>query len=114
MRLMKPPCVCDACTIEAKCALRKKYDLAKIAEKQYRYSLVESRSGANPSESELTALDEFVTPSIRNGQSIHHILASNPDSISICEKTLYRCINARLIAVRNFDMPRIIRMKPRE
>lgn len=92
----------------------KKYNIAKIVEKQYRFALVESRSGANISESEMMAFDKFVMPSIREGQSIRHIPASNPDSFSICGKVLYRPISARMIVAWKFDMPRIIWMKPRK
>jgi len=113
-RLKKPPYVCNGCTEEYRCVLQKRYYIAKKAEEQYRDTLVESRTGANITEAELLALDELVTPLIRKGQSIHHIMASNPDSFSICEKTLYRYIKARMIAARNFDMPRIIRMRPRK
>lgn len=113
-RLMKPPYVCNGCETERKCVLRKKYYLAVKAEKQYRYTLVESRAGANISEAERLALDELVTPLIRKGQSINHIMASNPDSFSICQKTMYRYIKARMIAARSFDMPRTIRMRPRK
>lgn len=39
-QLMNPPYVCNACTTKPKCMLRKKYNIAKIAEKQYRYALL--------------------------------------------------------------------------
>ena len=113
-RLMKPPYVCNGCETEHRCVLRKKYYIAVKAEEQYRHILVESRTGANISEAELLALDEFVTPLIRKGQSVHHIMASNPDSFTICEKTLYRYIHMRMIAARSFDMPRALRMRRRK
>ena len=112
-RLTYPPYVCNGCQEEHKCVLRKKYYLYKAAQKEYKDLLVQSRTGANITEPELAKLDKFVSPLVRNGQSIHHIMASNPDSFEICEKTLYRYVNARMIAARNYDMPRIMRIKPR-
>ena len=114
LRLSYPPYVCNGCKDEQKCVLHKKYYLHKTAQKEYKELLSESRTGANITEAELSAMDDFVSPLIRNGLSVHHIMASNPDSFDICEKTLYRYINARMIAAKNYDMPRIIRMKPRK
>jgi len=76
--------------------------------------LVESRIGANITEDELLALDEIVSPLIRRGQSIHHIVTSNADQFNISEKTIYRYVDGRLLTARNIDMPRVCRMKPRK
>jgi IS30 family transposase len=76
--------------------------------------LVETRSGANISEDELHALDNFVSPLIQRGQSVHHIVANNPDQFSVSEKSIYRYVAGGLLKAKNIDMPRVCRMKPRK
>ena len=74
----------------------------------------ESRSGFNLCEDELKQLDSVISPLLKNGQSIHHILANNQDKISCCEKTAYIYADSGLFSARNIDMPRKVRFKPRK
>lgn len=113
-RLDQPPYVCNGCETEHVCTLRKRYYLHRLAQKAYQEMLKESRVGANISEEELLSLDKFISPLIRNGQSIHHIVISNPDEFTCSEKTIYRYINGCLLSARNIDMPRVCRLKPRK
>jgi IS30 family transposase len=108
-----PPYVCNGCTNEHRCTLRKLYYTSKRAHKSYREILVQSRQGANISEKELLQLDRLVSPLIKQGQSVHHIAVHNSDEFTISEKTLYRYVNGGLLAARNIDMPRVVRFKPR-
>lgn len=48
------------------------------------------------------------------GQSLHHIVVSNPDEFTCSEKTIYRYVNGCLLSARNIDMPRVCRLKPRK
>jgi IS30 family transposase len=75
---------------------------------------VESRTGANISEEELIALDEFVSPLLRQGQSPHHIVANNPDQFNVSEKSIYRYVAGNLLSAKNIDLPRVVRLKPRK
>lgn len=113
-KLAAPPYVCNGCPDTKKCVLIKKNYNHRTAQKEYKVLLSQARSGANISEAALKSLDEFVSPLIKKGQAIHHIVVSNPDQFNLCEKTLYRYVDARLIAARNYDLPRVIRMKPRK
>jgi len=113
-KLYSPPYVCNGCEDERKCVLRKRYYLHKKAHQAYREMLSESRSGANISEDELRALDEFVSPLLINGQSPHHIVANSPDSFNVSEKTIYRYVAGRLLLAHTLDMPRVCRIKPRK
>ena len=94
--------------------LRKRYYLHKPAHDAYRETLRESRIGANISEDELLALDEFVSPLIMRGQSVHHIAVNNPDRFNVSEKSLYRYAAGGLLRAKNIDMPRVVRLKPRK
>lgn len=114
IRLALPPYVCNGCGTEYLCTLRKKYYLHRPAQIAYKEMLVESRVGVNISEEELLRLDEFISSLIQNGQSIHHIVVSNPDEFTCSEKSIYRYVNGCLLSARNIDMPRVCRIKPRK
>jgi len=113
-RLYEPPYCCNGCAEEHKCTLRKRYYLHRKAHEAYREMLVESRTGANISEDELMALDEFVSPLLRHGQSPHHIVANNPDQFNVSEKTIYRYVAGNLLTAKNIDMSRVCRIRPRK
>jgi IS30 family transposase len=76
--------------------------------------LVESRAGANITEDELLYLDEWISPLIQRGQSIHHIAVHNADKLEVSEKSIYRYVSGGLLKAKNIDMPRICRLKPRK
>ena len=113
-RLLDPPYVCNGCLDEFQCVLRKKYYINSKAHEAYREMLIESRVGANLTEDELLAIDEIVSPLIRRGQSVHHIVANNPDSFNVSEKSIYRYVDGGLLSAKNIDMPRVCRIKPRK
>lgn len=113
-KLFEAPYVCNGCFEERQCVLSKKYYLHKPAQEAYREMLVESRTGANMTEDELLALDEIVSPLIRQGQSVHHISVHNADQLEVSEKSIYRYVSGGLLKARNVDMPRVCRLKPRK
>jgi len=113
-RLSEPPYTCNGCLDEHLCVLRKRYYLHKKAHEAYREMLIESRTGANITQDELLTLDTFISPLIRRGQSIHHIVSNNKDEFNVSEKTLYRYVDGGLLYAKNIDMPRVCRMKPRK
>ena len=113
LNLETPPYVCNGCQKETQCVLRKRYYLYRLAQKNYRNLLVSTREGANITEDELCALDTLVSPLVRQGQSVHHILANHPDRFDLHEKTLYRYIAGGLLRAKNGDMPRVCSLKPR-
>jgi len=113
-RLALPPYVCNGCETEHLCTLKKQYYLHRPAQIAYKEKLVDSRVGANMSQEELFRLDQFISPLIQKGQSVHHIVVSNPDEFTLSEKTIYRYVNGSLLSARNIDMPRVCRLKPRK
>lgn len=112
-KLDSPPYVCNGCDQEPVCVLRKRFYHHNLAHKNYRHLLVGSREGVNIEEAELTAIDTLVTPLIRAGQSVHHILVNNPDLLWVNEKTVYRYIAGGLLHAKKGDMPRVCMLKPR-
>lgn len=112
-KLAVAPYVCNGCPDERACVLRKRYYLHRLAHQNYRDLLVDTREGANITEDELLALDTLVSPLIRQGQSVHHILTNHPDRFDLNEKTVYRYIAGGLLRAKNGDMPRVCSLKPR-
>lgn len=109
-----PPYVCNGCRDEHKCVLRKKYYIHDTAENAYRELLSDARSGACLAEEEKQEVGELLSAGLRQGQSVHHILAANPDSFRLSEKSIYRYINCGILAhPRRIDLPMAPRMKPR-
>jgi IS30 family transposase len=113
-RLYEAPYCCNGCFDESQCVLRKKYYINKKAHEAYREMLIESRLGANITEDELLILDELVSPLIRRGQSVHHIVKNNADKFNISEKSIYRYVDGGLLSAKNIDMPRVVRIKTRK
>ena len=112
-KLAAAPYVCNGCKDESVCVLRKRYYLHNPAHGNYREILVDSREGANITEGELLTLDALVSPLVKGGQSVHHVLTNNPDLFSVNEKTVYRYIAGGLLRAKNGDMPRVCMLRPR-
>ncbi|MBP3897936.1 MAG: IS30 family transposase, partial [Mogibacterium sp.] len=110
-RLEKPPYVCNGCPEDRKCTLERHYYKARYAQKEYKETLSESRSGFCITEDELAALNRTVSPLIKNGQSIHHISLNHSDEIHYSEKTLYNFMDAGLLDAKNIDLPRKVRFR---
>jgi len=112
-KLARAPYVCNGCEQEVRCVLRKRYYLHNLAQKHYRDLLIGAREGANITEEQLCSLDALVSPLVRQGQSVHHILTNHPDRFDLHEKTVYRYIAGGLLRAKNGDMPRVCSLKPR-
>ena len=112
-KLSRAPYICNGCKEESRCVLRKQYYIHHPAQNKYRDLLVRTREGANITEDELRALDALVSPLVRQGQSVHHILTQHPDRFDLHEKTVYRYIAGGLLQAKNGDMPRVCMLKPR-
>lgn len=113
-RLKTAPYVCNGCSDFKKCTLEKCFYQAATAEKEYRQILSESRQGISLSEAEVKYLDTLISPLIMKGQSLNHICASNRDSISVSESTIYRLIDYNVFSARNIDLPRKVRYSKRK
>lgn len=112
-RLLKPPYVCNGCPERNKCTLEKHLYDAVRAQKEYVAVRSESRSGFNLTEEEIREMDSVISPLLRSGQSLHHIMVHNPDRINCCEKSAYAYLDSGLFTARNIDAPRIVRLRPR-
>ena len=110
----KPPYVCNACTKSGHCLFDKYLYNAEHADREYREQLKKSRRGIDLTKEEFIALDELVSPLIRKGQPLAHILKEHEDEIPVGERTLYNYIDKGYLTVRNIDMRRTVRYKKRK
>ncbi|NLC03860.1 MAG: IS30 family transposase [Tissierellia bacterium] len=113
-KLKSTPYVCNNCENRNRCTLKKSFYSAKAAQKDYEGLLVEARIGLESSPEEIMRLDNIIKPLIDQGQSVHHILANNKDSIMVCEKTIYKYIEVGALSIKNIDLPRKVRYRPRK
>lgn len=111
-KLLKPPYVCNGCNNQSRCTLEKRLYHYDYAQKEYKNTLVEARSGINFTEQELHSLDELLTKLIKEqGQSIHHAYINNKNSIMCSEREIYNLIDMAVLQVRNIDLPRKVRFR---
>lgn len=111
IRLTFPPYVCNGCQERGHCTLEKQMYFAGYAQKEYEQTKREASSGIALNKEELRQLDEFISPLIKKGQSIQHIMSNNPSAFSLSSKTIYHYIDAGLLSVRNIDLPRKVRYR---
>lgn len=111
--LDQAPYVCNGCPTKTSCRLSKYWYRAIQANLAYREQLSGSRVGINLTPDELAALDDLVSPLIRQGQSLNHIFSSHTEEIGCSRKTLYSYINQGCLSVINLDLPRLVRYKKR-
>ncbi|WP_235839251.1 helix-turn-helix domain-containing protein [Clostridium sp. Marseille-P2415] len=109
----KTPYVCNGCSEVKKCTLTKTIYDALEAHRQASEKIAESRSGILSTEGEIVRLNEILVPLIKQGQSIHQIYLNNKDELTCSENTLYNYIDGSLFDVRNIDLPRKVKYRPR-
>ena len=105
--------VCNSCENLKSCNLDKYFYTAQEAQKQYEYTLKDSRQGVNLNTSELIELAHIICPLIKKGQSIYTILNNHPE-ITLCEKTIYNYIEMGLFKdwdVTNLTLKRKVKRK---
>ena len=104
---------CRNCKDKQKCTLRKYEYQPNHADASYKDTLSESRKGLAIDPLELERINQIISPLVKNGQSIHHVLMNNADELMVSEKTAYNYLNAGLFDADKMDCPRIVRMRPR-
>lgn len=104
---------CNNCPNIKSCKLDKYFYKAEEAQKDYEYTLRDSRQGVNLNTSELIELAHIICPLIKKGQSIYTILNNHPE-IKLCEKTIYNYIEMGLFKdwdVTNLTLKRKVKRK---
>ena len=112
-RLAAAPYVRNGCPDEVRCRLRRLHYLHRVAHGQYRDTPVTARRGIYATRGEPRAINEVLAPALNRGRSVHHATVSSPDSFGVCERTVYRHVNAGALPVRRHDLPMAVRHKRR-
>jgi IS30 family transposase len=112
--LKKAPFVCNGCRKKTACRLEKYYYKAVTAHRKYEQRLRTSRMGILIGEDECMELDNFITPLVKKGQPLSHIYNTCPDQIPCSKSTLYRYVNSGVLSMKNIDLRRVVRYKPRK
>lgn len=109
----KPPYVCNGCGQLSKCTLQKRiYDLADAHEKAY-HAISEARTGILSNEDDIVRINRIISLLVKKGQSLHQIYLEHVDELMCSEKTLYNYVDAQLFDIRNIDLPRKVKYRPR-
>ncbi len=104
---------CNGCPEISKCKKAKYFYYANVAQKNYEYTLKDSREGVNLNTGELYELAHIICPLIKKGQSIYTIL-QNHKEIKQCVKTIYTYIEMGLFkdwGITDFELRRKVRRK---
>ena len=110
----KPPYVCNACPKSGRCLFDKYLYNADHADREYREGLRKARRGIDLTKEEFIALDELISPLIRKGQPLSHILEEHREEIPVGERTLYSYIGKGYLSIKSLDMRRMVRYKKRK
>lgn len=113
IRLSHPLKLCNSCHKRAFCHFESAYYYGSKAHLQYRDTLVNSRSGFDLSAGELIQINDIVSPLVRRGQSIYHIVHTNQHSLPVSESSVRRLIHSCELDIRLLDLPDAIKRKPR-
>jgi IS30 family transposase len=113
-RLNRAPFVCNGCEKKVYCKVDKYFYRSTTAHSNYRSSLSTSREGLNLTPEALSELDSLVSPLVLKGQSIAHIYSGHEEEIPCSSRTLYNYVDNCVLNVRNLDMPRRVKYKPRK
>lgn len=113
-KLLHSPYVCNGCKSENVCNYEKKIYNPRIAEKEYRDTLVNRRNGFDLSYEEIVKIDEMVSPLINNGLSPYHIKQTYGDRLPVCESTLRKLIARGELQARNINLRDQVKRKPRQ
>lgn len=106
------PYVCNGCDQLNSCSLPKYFYKADHAQKEYEQSKISWRYGTRLNECELKRIDEIISEKVKNGISLDVIINTNDVGVSV--PTVYRLIDQNLLSVKNIDLKRKVRYKPRK
>jgi IS30 family transposase len=112
--LMTAPFVCNACEKKHynRCSYRKQFYYAKLAQKEYEFTLVDSREGIPLNKQEFHDADAVISKAIKKGQRLYHIMQTYDVGISM--SSAYRYLHKDYLSIGKLDMPRVVKFKPRK
>lgn len=106
--------LCNGCHKQHVCHFEQFLYSSETAQKEYRTGLSDSRSGFDLTGEQLDHIDRLVSPLIKKGQSVYHIVQTNRENLPVCESSIRRLIKASELEVRDIDLRDAVRRKPRK
>ena len=108
------PYVCNGCSKKYNACpfTQLRYD-AKKAHSAANFRLISTRQGLNMTPEEYKLLDETIKEGVNDGQSIYHIIKSNPE-LKVSVPNAYRLINTHQLSTKRMDLPYAVRYKKRK
>lgn len=113
--LLKQPYCCNACKEKGSCQKMHLYYNAKVAQKHYEETLVESRKGVDISIENIEIINKNIVPLIKNKkQSVNQVYINHPDILYFSKPTFYKYVNEGIISLSNFDLSKKVKYKKRK
>lgn len=113
-KCLRFPFVCISCNKKSSCHYKYKFNYdPQLAHKRYEMTLRDSRTGLDCTLEEMALIDDTLTKGTKKGQSIQHIVATNPDKIRYSISSVYRLIDQHKTNVDFFDLKLKVKLKPR-
>ncbi len=106
--------VCNACSKRPFCHFEHFVYEARKSDRKYRATLSESRNGYDCTCEELIKIDDTVSPLIKQGQSIYHIMQNHKDELPVSESTIRRMIHDCELDCKNIDMRAVVQRRVRK
>lgn len=113
-KLLKAPFVCNGCSKQnhTNCIYPRRKYTAKIAQKEYETTLVESREGIPLNKEEFYETERILSAAVKSGQHIYHAITAN--ELPVSKSTVYRHIQAGYYEISKIDLPRAVKFKQRK
>lgn len=113
--LNKSPYCCNNCKNKNYCCKYHLYYNAKIAQNHYETIMTESRKGVDITEDEINIINKDIVPLVKDKkQSVNQIFINHPDILYFSKTTFYTYVNNGIISLKNIDLPRKVKYKPRK
>jgi len=111
-RVEKAPFTCNGCVRYGKCTLKRWRYSAQSAQHQAKRRSHDARCGIDMTKEEIEHLVEIVRAGLTQGQSIHHIFATNKMPCS--ERSFYRHVHNEDIPIIPIELAKKVKYKKRK
>ncbi len=112
--LNSPVHLCNSCHKQRYCHFEKRLYDGRSADSEYRSTLVNSRDGFDLTAGQFQTINDIVTPLVKKGQSIYHIVNTSRVSLPVSESTIRRLLNGSELDVCRLDLPEAVKRRPRK
>lgn len=111
----RPPYVCNACHHKGHCKFIRYFYSGITAHNDYLATLSASREGIDLDKATADEISRIIAPLIKDKkQSVNQVYINHPDLLHFSKPTFYKYVNEGAIGIKNIDLPRKVRYKPRK